>query len=211
MQAQSIIDLINSITNDTGNVTYPLSEVILAINDAQRLVCVYRPDANSSTSNFSLSAGTKQVLPSTARRLLGIVRNMGVDGNTSGSAIRFSVSFDDLNLFDPDWHNEIGSEVLEYTYDESRPDEFFITPGVTPPFYIEIKTTDNTIDIVSGSSDIEVNASYAPCLVSWACYRLFSRDGTESPNYARGESHKQTVFDILGIKSQADAQVSPNK
>ena len=210
MLAQPIIDLINTITNDASNVTYPLADLYLAINDAQRLVCIHRPDANSSTSNLALVAGSKQTLPSGARRLLDVVRNMGADGSTIGTSIAAGISPEAMDSIDPDWHNATSTKVSKFVYDERRPTEFYIYPGVAPTFYIEIKTADNPTDITSGSSSIDVDDSYAPCLVSWACYRLFSRDGQESPNYARGESHKQMVFDTLGVKITADMAVSPN-
>lgn len=210
MLAQPVIDLINSITNDSGNITYQLPEVILSINDAQRMVCIYRPDACSSTGVFSLSFSSIQTLSSPARRLLGVTKNMGSDGATPGQYINKTTETE-LNLFDPSWNTETGQVVLGYAYDEARPDEFIVYPYPTSTHNIEIKTADNPTDIASGASSISVSDSYAPCLVSWACYRLFSRDGSESPNYSRADSHKQTVFDMLGVKSQADIIVSPNK
>jgi len=209
MTAQEIIDLVNTITNDYGNVTYIVADHLLAINDAQRLICQYRPDAESSTSAMLIIAGAKQSLPATARRLMSITRNMGADGTTSGNIIR-KIEEEELNHTNPDWYNETGTSVAKYLYDQARPDEFYIYPSVTPPFYIEIKTADLPIDVTVVGDSISISDIYAPALVSWVVYRLLSRDGSESSNVARSLEHKQTTYDILGIKSSGDAQLVTN-
>lgn len=210
MLAQPVIDLINQTTNDTGNVTYLLPEVILAINDAQKAVCNHRYDACSSSSNALLVAGSKQSIPSTARRLMKHARNMGANGTTVGRAIRF-VRMDYMDSFDFDWHTKTGADVVTIMYDEDIPSEYHIYPApVSLPHYLEIKTADNPVDVVNGASDLGVSDTYSPVVVQWALFILFGRDAEESPNYARSLKHEQSFYKLLGIKTQSDMQSSPN-
>lgn len=210
MQASALITSINAITNDTGNVTYPESQVIDTINDAQRLICGVRPDACSTTIAIPLTSGSKQTIPITARRLLKLVRNMGADGLTSGSAIRLVGDVDKLDSYDSDWHNATGTSVSQYVFDEARPEEFYIYPTVSTPYYVEAKMAIRPTDIAVSGDSISIDDIYAPQIISWSVYRLLSRDSDNSPNYARAMESKQTVFDTLGIKSQSDTSLSPN-
>ncbi len=209
MIAQPVITDIADILNDVGHVTYTEPKVIAAINDAQRAVCIYRPDASSSTLSVALVVGSKQSLPATARRLMDVTRNMGADGLTVGPAIRKVDNMDNLDSYDPNWHTATGSNVAQYVYDEKRPNEFYIYPTVSTPHYIEIKTADRPTDLTLATDNIDIDDIYAPCLVSWSVYRLLSSDSTESPNHQRAMEHKDTFFNLLGIKTQADAAVAP--
>lgn len=207
MIATVIIRDIRAILNDQSSETYTLPEIIAAINDAQRAICLYRPDANSSTSTIPLVLGSKQSIPSTARRLIALVRNMNSadDSVDSGIAIRKSVSMSDLDIINPEWHNYKRDYVTEYTYDETRPTEFYVYPSPRRlPQYVEIKTSNHPVDVVLETDNTSVNDIYSPCLTSWSVYRLLSADNEHSPSTERCIEHRNTFFKLLNIKTEAD-------
>jgi hypothetical protein len=209
MQAQVIVDDAQSILNDS-NVSFPISEILDAINDGQRFIAQYRPDASSSTTVTALILGSKQRIPTTSRRLIDIVRNMGADGSTSGKAVRASLSMRDMDNINPDWHTTTGTDVTEYFFDETRPEEFYIYPQPTLPHFVEIKAADIPIEVTATIDNIGIDEIYAPQLVSWVCYRMFSKD-TSDADPGMAERHKAMVYETLGIKAQSDASISPNR
>jgi len=206
MQVQTIVTDIQAILNDTG-ITYPVDEILRYINDAQRIVCMYRADACSSTQSVPLVSGSKQSIPTTARRFIDPIRNMGADGATPGRGIRSTISMKDTNNISPFWHTEVGLDVIECFFDPSRPDEFYIYPQPQLPHYIEVKLANNPTPVTRLIDDIGIVEIYAPCLVSWAAYRLLSRDDDNSPNAQRAELHKNLTFELLGVKTRSDVSI----
>jgi hypothetical protein len=211
MQAQKIITDIATILNDTGGITYTTNQIINAINDAQRLVCIHKPDACTSTSNFSITPATaKQTLPATVNRLLRVTRNMGANGSTPGKAVRSITSIDELSNMDANWPITAGSSVSDYAYDDAVPGVFWIYPVPASTHFLEIQTANIPVDITIATDPIAINDIYAPVLTSWALYRIWSRDSEDGPNYSRAMENKGTAMNLLGIKLSMDAQSSPN-
>lgn len=210
--ASAIEDQIKEVMSDVDNVTYTTADILEWINDAQRLIALVRPDAASQTASMQLVEGTKQTL-STGRRLIGVVRNMGVDGLTPGRAVGLS-EMSALDEANPDWHTDTTSVTVQnYMFDLNRPEEFYVYPPIpaSPDVYVEVKEALNPTDVAAIGNTINVEDIYAPVIIEWVMYRLFSRDSEETPNFQRGESHKQNVFNILGIKFEKDVMARPKQ
>jgi hypothetical protein len=200
MIAADIIFDVAVLLNDEDNITYPVNEVIWAINDAQRLISTARPDSTARTVAFSLAADTKQSLPQNARLLIDVTRNIG-----SGKAIRGPIAERDISMFNPDWHNVTGDDVIDFIYNQQDPKHFFVYPKPSSlPKTIEIIVSEIPGTITSPSDSITVDDGYAPAITSWCCYRMLSKDSSSEPSLQRAESHKNTVFTILGMKSASD-------
>ena len=122
--AQSIIRRVVETLNDTTSVRWPVSELVRYLNDAQREVGTYRPDALVSGTTHTLAAGSKQALPANGLKLLDIVRN----ASSSSRAVRM-VSRQILDAQVPNWHNLTGStEILHFIYDPRDPLVFYVYP-----------------------------------------------------------------------------------
>ena len=212
MQASKIIDAVQEVANDTDGVTYTSAQVIEWINDAIRMLLSKRPDALVELRAIQLAAGTKQTLPSDAHKLLGLIRNMGTDGSTPGKAIRGPVSQEELDAFNPDWHNDTAAtEITEYIYNITDPLQFYVIPPVTSAqnVYVEARIAVNHTAIANTTDVIPVVEPYAPALTEWVLYGLFSRDNEKTPNYVRASRHYQQFFTILGEKMTIDGAVPP--
>ena len=79
MATVKVIDLIDraeEILQDTTNVRWSQQTLLNYLNDAQREVVLFRPDANPINETFTLTANSaKQTLPSAALRLISIYKN----------------------------------------------------------------------------------------------------------------------------------------
>lgn len=198
---------------DTSNVTWTVTQLIEWLNDALRALTLVRPDASSVTTNLLLTANeTRQTLPAaTDLRLIKVVCNMGQSGTAAGDAVRLG-SIDSLDAFLPGWRAVTGAVAIkEYVFDEARPDEFEVypRPHATTPVYVRIiKSTLPAVMTVAGDT-ISVKDIYGPALIEWCCYRAFSRDSENTPNWQRGARHFAAFFNLLQIKMQADMAINP--
>ena len=79
MATVKAVDLINraeEILQDTTNVRWSQQTLLNYLNDAQREIVLFRPDANPVNAAFTMAANSaKQTLPSAALRLLSIYKN----------------------------------------------------------------------------------------------------------------------------------------
>ena len=126
LTASSIIRRAVETIQDTTSVRWPVSELVRYLNDGQREVVLYRPDAMVTNASITLVAGAKQTLPSTGSKLIDIIRN------TSG--VKRSVRLTDRHILDsqtPSWYNLTGvTEILHYMYDPRDPKLFYVYPAL---------------------------------------------------------------------------------
>lgn len=183
------------------------------INDAQRAVCLLRPDAKSDISTFLLVTGTKQQIPAGTRRLQQLLRNMGTAGSTPGKAIRGPVPREDLDAVNPDWHKSTyhGTEVEQYIYEENNPTFFYVYPGLqsAATLYVEAVVSKDPTDVSDHNSNLDIPDIFAPAVVEWVLYRAWARDSERSPNWVRAERKYRSFFNLLGVNLRAELAVSP--
>ena len=107
------------------------------INDAQREVVNFKPQASADHSNVQLATGTEQSIPDVALSLIKVVRNMSATGGsaTGKKSIRL-VDEDILNSIEPDWHDPTvtgdaahGSVIKHYVFDPDDPRKILCIPG----------------------------------------------------------------------------------
>src|SRR3990172_11887436 len=101
---QSILDEVSGDIQDVNKVRTTNTRLLEFYNNALLQIVLVRPDANADTKAVALVAGTKQDLPAGDIRLLDVVRNMGIAGNTPGNAIQQG-DMDTQNRYSPGWHN----------------------------------------------------------------------------------------------------------
>ena len=140
----NIISRVQDTLQDTTSVRWPEAELLRYINDAQREIINFRPEASSTHANVQLATGTEQTLPTSGLRLIKVVRGMnGTSTSATGlRAIRI-VDADILNTQEPDWHNPgvsgdaaHGTVPKHYIFDEDDPRKFYVYPGVAGTAYV---------------------------------------------------------------------------
>ena len=79
MATVKVIDLIDraeEILQDTTNVRWSQQTLLNYLNDAQREVVLFRPDANPINQTFTLTANSaQQTLSSTTLRIISVFKN----------------------------------------------------------------------------------------------------------------------------------------
>lgn len=213
--AQSIIRRAVETLNDTTSVRWPVAELVRYLNDGQREVGTYRPDALVSGTTVNLVAGSKQSLPGNGIKLLDIVRN----ASTSSRAIRMA-SRQILDAQVPNWHSLTGvTEILHFTYDPRDPLVFYVYPPAASsgasvymiyagtPTAITEPADGATFSAVSGN--IGVPDIYANALVDYVLYRAYTKDTEYAGNAARATAHYQAFTNALTVEANATAVASP--
>lgn len=229
MKASDIMGRAQRLLQDETNVRWPLVELLIWLNDAQREIVLQKPSALSVSRVLELQLGTWQKLPEDALSLLKIIRNIsavdGVSGvRTGGRAIRI-VSRDILDSQQVDWHSgesvHYSQVVKHYCYDEEDTKSFYVYPGNTgagkveavlsvEPAPIVIQEEDEAESLESYEIDLSLPAIYANAITDYVCYRAYSKDAQYTGNMQRAAAHFQQFANSLGIKTNQEALNSPN-
>lgn len=203
--AGTIIDDVTADLHDAGNVRWSRADMLGWLNDGQREVVLFRPDASTAVVNLSLVAGTLQTLPETALRLLRIISNV------SGRACR-NVSVDALDDQRPAWRNDTASATVKsWAYDERTPKQFEVWPPA-PASGAALKAVVSTApaDCATDAANIALDDQYSGPLKTYVRFRCYLRDA-EDPTYAQLAQEAFALFqNQLGVKTQADQAVKPD-
>lgn len=216
---QSVVDRVQITLQDTTGVRWPItSELVLWVNDAQREIALFKPDASAKNDTIALVAGTKQSIPSAGNRLLGVVRNMSdtVANNGVGKRSIRIVEREVLDAQTPDWHDPNvtgdaahGSEVKHFVYDDADPRNFYVYPGVSGNAFIEIIYSANpsTVDI---NGDLDIPDIFANAVYNYVLYNCYMKDAEYTGNSQRAGNHYQLFMASVTGKSQLDMITNPN-
>jgi len=212
----SVISRVEQVLQDTTNIRWPESELLLWINDAQREIALLKPDASAVNETITLAAGTKQSIPTSGNRLLRVVRNMSAgSGGTGKRSVRL-VNREILDAQTPDWHDPTVAGdashtniVKHYVYDESNPRNFYVYPGVSGNAYLEIVYSSNPAT-VTASDNLSIPDIFANAVMNYVLYMAYMKDTEYAGNQQRAGSHYQLFTAAVTGKGQIDAMTNPN-
>lgn len=206
----SIIQKAQTLLLDATGVRWPSSELLGWLNDGQREIVVFKPNASIKHQSVKLVAGTRQSLPSDGVQLIDIPCNMGSDGATPGRAIRLAMR----EVFDaqvPTWHSDTPDlTVNHYMYSVLDPKTFYVYPP--QPSYAQ-----TYVDVAYAyvpqeatlSGAITVDDIYQPMLLDYMLYRAFSKD-SEFGDANRASAHQQAYLAALTGKARVEGATNPN-
>lgn len=216
LSAQSIIRRVVDILQDTTSVRWPIPELVRYLNDGQREVILYRPDASIKNATLTCVAGAKQGLPSDGAKLIDIIRNSATGSNNS--SVR-QVPREILDTQTPNWYNLAGNiNAVHYTYDPRDPKVFYVYPPALVTTEIDISYSAYPTDITepadgSDYSDVTGNADlpdiYGNVLVDYVLYRAYSKDSEYAGNAQRAQGHYGAFGNALGVEVKGTTGVSP--
>lgn len=206
MATTKAVDLINRVAvtlQDPTFVRWPNQELLNYLNDAQRQVVLFRPDAKAVNAPFTCVNAAKQTLPADGLRLINVLRNTG------GRAIT-KVDRGILDVQLPAWYETaVGTEgIKHYVYDALDPKNFYVFPKPAASAQIDIVYAMSPVDIVisnytTDTQVIGIDDIYANALMDYMMYRAYQKD-SEFANLNRAAVYYQAFSTSLGIKSQAD-------
>lgn len=214
--AQDIVHRVVDTLQDTTSVRWPVPELVRYLNDGQREVVLYRPDATIKSATVTCVAGPKQSLPSDAAKLIDVIRNSATG---TSRAVRM-VAREVLDAQIPDWYGLSGQlEIVHFTYDPRDPQTFFVYPPATNTSQVDITYSAFPTEVdepTSGSaeySDVEGNIDipdiYGNVLIDYILYRAYSKDSEYAGNAQRAQAHYGAFANALNIEIQGTTGVSP--
>ena len=206
MKVSDVITRARNILNDADASLYRWSdaEFLDAVNDAQGIIAVYRPDAFPLDTVATLVAGSKQSIPTGCYRLLDVVCNIAADGTTPGRAIR-PTDRDTLDAFDPYWRNGTKrSEVKNFVYDERNPNVFYVNPPVNAGVKAQLLCAKRPTALTATSQDLAIADSYFEAVFLFAMFRAYAKEADYGGNATLASSYLSMFASLLGIKLQKD-------
>ena len=205
-----IIDKAEEILQDTTNVRWTQATLLGYLNDAQREIVLYRPDANPVNESFTLAQASKQTLPAAGLRLLNIYKN---DSPTTKPITNIEKRVLDDQI--EDWHGTTGTTVEHYIYDPVDPKVFYVYPhpsGGGHTISIVYSSAPSNISIGNFSratTVISLDDIYANAILDYILYRSYLKDAEYAGDLQRAGAYLQSFQSAIGIKNQVDAGTSP--
>ena len=221
ISAQSIIRRATDLLQDQTSVTWPASELVRWLNDAQRAIVKARPDAMNTTTTMTLAAGSRQDLDNAAltpppAKLIEITRNMAA---TSSKGAVTLIPRKVLDAQTPNWHNIPGTvNILHYMFDARDPKTFYVYPPALATAQLEVMYAAYPTDITEPSdgalwSVVTGNLSlpdiYADDVLNLILFRAYSKDMESAGNEARAAAYLNMVTASLGAEIAATVAVAP--
>ena len=216
ISAQSIVRRVVETLQDNTSVRWPVNELVRYLNDGQREIVLYRPDAMVTNTTVNLVAGSKQSLPVNGAKLIEVIRNNTV---SSKRAVRL-VNREILDAQAPNWHNITGStEVLHFMYDPRDPKVFYVYPPAASGASLDIVYAALPTDITEPADgatfsavtgNISVPDIYGNVIQDYILYRAYSKDSEYAGNAARAQAHYGAFANALGIEMKSTVNFQPS-
>lgn len=205
-----VIDKAEQILQDPTNVRWGQQELLDYLNDGQREIVLFRPDAKTNNESFTLAESSKQTLPSSALRLIDIYKNISPETNPI-TLIERKILDDQID----DWYNQTSTFVEHYVYNPIDPKNFYVYPspstsGNTIEIVYSASPADITISNFSTDTDtIELDDVYANAILDYILYRAYQKDTEYAGDLQKSANYFNTFQNALGIKQQVDAGATP--
>ena len=214
--AQSIIRRCVETLQDNTSIRWPVSELVRYLNDAQREVILYRPDAAVTNASVPLVTGSRQNLPVGGTKLVEVVRNSA----GTKRAVRM-VNREILDAQLPGWHAQTGvTEILHYMYDPREPRVFYVyPPAAATGAAVDLSYASMPADIAEPSEgalytsvtgNLGVPDIYGNAVQDYVLYRAYTKDSEYAGNAARAQAHYGAFANALGVEVKATLAVGPN-
>lgn len=224
LTAQSIVQRAVQVLQDSTSVRWTVDELVRWLNDGQREVILYRPDANSKVSTGTLIVGSRQdmttmtgVSNNNPAKLIRAIRNMAA--TSLKKAVRL-VEREILDAQQPGWHNLTGSvDVVHYIFDEEDPRAFYVYPPATALAQLELVYSAYPVDVAVPASggdfttvtgNISIADIYGNVLLDYILYRAYLKDSEFAGNVQRAIAYQQSYGAALGLEIKGTFAVSPN-
>ena len=219
LTAANILARVNNILQNTGNIRWSSSEQLEYLNDGQREIANFRPDATAVDANVQLVAGTQQTIPADGLRLINVSRNMsGTATSATGGRAISKVNLDVINSEEPSWHDPTvtgraahGTIVKHYMFDDRDPRKFSVYPGVAGNAYVEVIYSKNPTSIGANTDLIQVDDTFANALMNFVLYRAFQKEAEFAGNQQRSANHYQLFFQSLNFSKATTLTEAPQQ
>lgn len=224
--AKDIIRRAVETLQDNTSIRWPVNELVRYLNDGQREVVLYRPDAMVTSAEITCVAGTKQNIPVGGSKLIEVIRNAAA--TSKKQAVRM-VNREILDAQMPNWHGLTGTvDILHFMYDPRDPRTFYVYPPATAAAKLEVVYAAYPTDITEPSNgalwdevgrggtspnftytNISLPDIYGNVLLDYILYRAYTKDSEYAGNASRAQSHYSAFTNALGNEVKATMNVAP--
>ncbi|MFI3270824.1 MAG: DUF6682 family protein [Pseudomonadota bacterium] len=174
------------------------------LNASVRAIAAMRPDVTAKTEAVKLSSGMRQSIPDDAVLFLGLVRNMGQDGETDGTAIErvdkaFLLAWADMS--------RTGVVVENYAYDRMTDrSKYFVYPPVAAntDVYVEAMYTVEPVALTVSTQEVPLDGRYEQALFHHMLASILGGDN-ESSNATQAAYHLQAFSQAMTSKGEVDS------
>jgi uncharacterized protein DUF6682 len=196
------------VLNDPSNVRWAQAELIAWINDGMRDIATFQPEATAKIANVTLAAGTKQVLPTGAIKLIRVIRNMGVGGATPAEAPR-PIDQKLLNLHKPTWQADTPTLLVKnYMRDDTTPRIFYVWPPMSGATTVECEYSVIPATVAAGTDSLTIDDFYANPLLDYVLWRAFSKDVEVPSAKPKADAHRASYERAINLTAVGEAQVA---
>lgn len=180
------------------------------LNAAVRAVVLQRPDITAVTEAVLLEPGIRQGMPDrrhgarhACAALIGLVRNMGADGETPGKGI---IPVPAALLLGMAGYGTMAPEVQMYAYDKHLdPYTYYVYPAVPEQAEVWVELTYSAMPpaLTATDQELPVQDTFSEALVHHMLASVLSGDN-ETSNLTRAQMHMQAYYQVMGIRQQVD-------
>lgn len=224
--ASTIATRASALLSDTSNDRWSSAELLTYINDAEKEICMVKPDAYIVNVAYQLVAGSKQSIPdgtasyqdpssntiAAGIQLLDITRNMGTDGATPGNIITI-VEMEHLDMAYPGWHNETASAtVIHYMFRDTDPKRFYVYPKQPSASmgWIEIVMAAIPTEISAIGNAINLDDIYQNTILNFVMHKAFMKDAEFAANQRLAANYYDLFLKGLMGKEGREKADDPN-
>lgn len=202
--AASILSKVSILLQDATNIRWPQNELLDWLNDGQREIVMYKPNACVKNVDVTLVAGTKQSIPADGISFIDIPRNTG------GNAVR-ATNRQILDAQIPDWHSsaKANTKVVHYCYSPYDPRTFYVFPPSPGGNSVEIIYSASPAAATLGGI-ISIDDIYATPLMNYTAYRAYSKDADYADNAEQAKVYYQAFIAQITGKGNAEVGIDPN-
>lgn len=195
--AQSIIDKVRIILQDADKVRWTDDELLGWLNEGQREIIIYKPDAYVVNESVNLTTGTKQALPSGGLTLIDVVKN------GTGRAVRQI----DMRILDdqiPTWHSATAStNITNFMFDPRDQKNYYVYPPAASGASLDIVYAKSPSDVAINAS-IQVDDVYSGALMDYVLHRAYSKDVDYAADDSRAAAHYQRFVSLMAGKEAGE-------
>lgn len=213
--AQSIVRRVVETLQDNTSVRWPVNELVRYLNDGQREIVMYRPDAMVTNGTVTLAAGTRQAIPANGAKLIEVIRNNSASSKRSVRLVNREI----LDAQTPNWHSITGvAEILHFMYDPRDPKVFYVYPPATTSAALDLVYAALPTDVsepadgatyTAVTGNISVPDIYGNVIQDYILYRCYTKDSEYAGNASRAQAHYGAFANALGIEMKATVNFQP--
>lgn len=194
-----IINLLADLVQDTDFDDYTESDWVDNYNLQLLKIITKFPDANNVTETMKLAEGTRQHLPAGGIGLIGVLANMGTDGETPGT-VPNKADVGTMSVFNRNWRTaDEDEEIINWMPDPADPRAFFNYPPSDGTGYVLVSFYAEHAKVVYDEEDewesavVAIAQKYIPRLMELMLAHYYKRD-TDIPGNKERENDAEAEF-----------------